>query len=81
MMYSGRQYVILYTVFLGSMFAGASLVHNVLKPDLTLPALPVVNPAASQAASTASLPTVVGAEQPNSTEAGSPAGSSESPLR
>lgn len=83
MMYSGRQYVILYTVFLGSMFAGASLVHNILKPDLTLPAPPVATPGAAQTLSTATLPSNSAGGQPNSAEAVSSAaaGDSESPLR
>lgn len=34
-----RQYVFLYTAFLGSMLSGASLVHVVLKPNLALPSI------------------------------------------
>ena len=40
LLFSLRQHVLVYVSFLGSMFAGASLVHAVLKPDLSLPALP-----------------------------------------
>lgn len=38
-MYTVRQYVFLYAAFLGSMVTGASVVHAVLQPDLSLPAV------------------------------------------
>lgn len=38
-MFTIRQYAFLYGVLMGSLFAGASLVHAVLRPDLTLPAI------------------------------------------
>jgi hypothetical protein len=52
MLFSGRQYVFLYGALLGSMFAGASLVHALLQPDLTL-RLPTPAAAAAAAAATA----------------------------
>jgi hypothetical protein len=36
-MYSIPQYAFLYSALLGSMVAGASIMHAVLKPDLSLP--------------------------------------------
>lgn len=39
-MYSIRQYAILYASLLGSMLAGASTAHAILRPDLRLPLPP-----------------------------------------
>lgn len=39
-MYSIRQYALLYSSLLGSMLAGASTAHAVLRPDLRLPLPP-----------------------------------------
>nr|CCA26135.1 AlNc14C349G10895 [Albugo laibachii Nc14] len=36
---SSRQYIILFTSALGSLFAGSSVMHLILKPDLTIPNL------------------------------------------
>jgi hypothetical protein len=36
-MYSVRQWFFLYSVFLGSMLSGASVMHAILQPDLTIP--------------------------------------------
>lgn len=36
-MYSVRQWFFLYSVFLGSMLSGASVMHGILQPDLTIP--------------------------------------------
>lgn len=36
-MFTIRQYAFLYSVLMGSMLGGASVVHAVLQPDLTLP--------------------------------------------
>ncbi len=60
-MYSARQYVTLYTVFLGSMFAGASVVHSLLKPDLTLPGAPAAGAAAAAPATVATGPAAAAA--------------------
>ena len=43
------QRVLLYVAFLGSMLAGASTVHYVLKPDLTLPPPPPPPPPPARA--------------------------------
>ena len=58
-MFTIRQYVFLYAALLGSMFAGSSVVHAVLQPDLTLPAVApprVASAAASAAASAGDTP-------------------------
>lgn len=44
MSFSAGQYVFLYCTLLGSMFAGASVVHFVLAPDLRLPVPPALHP-------------------------------------
>jgi hypothetical protein len=49
--YNMKQYVFMYSTLLGSMFSGASIVHNILKPDLTLPTL--AKPAEAPASATA----------------------------
>lgn len=36
---TAKQYVILFSATLGSLFAGSSAMHAVLKPDLTIPDL------------------------------------------
>ncbi|GLE00802.1 hypothetical protein PINS_up023964 [Pythium insidiosum] len=36
---SGKQYVILFGASIGSLFAGSSFMHAILKPDLTIPDL------------------------------------------
>jgi len=41
-MYTIRQYVTLYAAFLGSMLTGASVMHHLLAPDLTLPPVHIV---------------------------------------
>lgn len=36
---TAKQYLILFSATLGSLFAGSSAMHAVLKPDLTIPDL------------------------------------------
>jgi len=58
-MYSMPQYLFLYAALFSSMLAGASLVHAVLQPDLSLktPAVAVA-PVAAAAAAAAAVPVV-----------------------
>ena len=63
MSFSAGQYVFLYCTLLGSMFAGASVVHFVLAPDLRLPLPPPLYPIpATGAGETGSAPHAPSAE-------------------
>jgi hypothetical protein len=69
-MFTIRQYAFLYGVLMGSLFAGASLVHAVLQPDLTLPPIgpdgkPLPKGAASTAAAAASAATADAGDDSN----------------
>ena len=62
MSYTLRQYAFLYGSFMAAMFAGASIVHAVLAPDLRLPPAPqlVARRAAEAAAEAAEAATAAG---------------------